>query len=901
MHQLLEQRSALEGAVHAGAIVVGEEIVAGRPAIRVRLDTPAEFAEGRNVAIDGPALERPASLRILSRNAGGDGPSLALEHAGTPLPAGTQLHLEQQGRFALSKHSLALRRFLDEQVEGNWEHLALLLHTPDRLPAPEIPALQHYFDQQLTTDQRAAVDGAVGSPHTFHVQGPPGTGKTTVITEVVRQLTARGERVLLLAPMHVAVDEVLRRVADEPGILALRISWDESRVAEDLRRFLPEQVTHTYLRQARRPATSQADRWRTEIEQLRRRCTAIEEYIAATAHHRTITAQLQAAEDTYGQWRSRLTASLARLRTDTTEAEQRLSTLTAESETIATAARSLRRQLDAVPWWRRSLSGVQNVLGATDAVARLTADYRDAEAKRRHNIEAQRQWTARHATTAAQLADAENERWHGEPAHQRTIERRREEADAGKAAVADAGARLAIVIGPRADSDLARLHEKLDAQIRQLQHRIELEQRWFDLSGAAAATPETFAEQIAEDLRRTANLICCTTTGINRDLGDSDFDTLIVDEASRVVDSEFLIGAVRARRWVLVGDEHQLPPYVEPADEHHLHALSALHQVALGKATDLPAAVRQLGRLWTEDEEIHQFRTETVLRRAEQLDGDGTWQREYRPRFTDVWSRLRGLGDDPERTLLSAMRDHLVLSQFERSVVAAPPALRHRLRVQRRMIAPIAEIVAGPVYGGDYLSPEPADVPPLPYGGTNTPVVFVDTSVYGDKAAERLSGNGFVNDKEAECIARMCLSWDKRLRRSGSAPVTVSVLTFYRGQAAEIRRRLGWPGYPDFRVLSFNVIDAIDKIQGQESDLVFLSFCRTFLGQGRPSARYGRWLQDVRRLNVACTRARSGLILVGHQPTLRRLNGVPEAEEFYRNLFHLLSENPDFGIAKGVQ
>jgi hypothetical protein len=824
-----------------------------------------------------------------------------VESAGATIPAGARLRLEQQGRFTLGKHSLALRKFLDEQVEGDWEHLALLLHAPGRLPAPEIPALDHYFNRRLSPDQRVAVDGAVGSPHAFHVQGPPGTGKTTVITEVVRQLTGRGERVLLLAPMHVAVDEVLRRVADEPGILALRVSWDESRVAEDLRRFLPEQVTRTYLRQVRTPASSQAARWRAEIEQLRHRYAAIEAYFGATARHRTATARLQAAEEAYGQWQGRLTTTLAGLRADREEAEGRLAELAMASGRITATVNALRQQLDAVPGWRRLWASVENAFGATGTVGRLSGAYRDAEAERRRTTDAHRQWAAWHQAKTAQLAGVEEERRHGEPAHQRTVQYWRDEVTAGKTAVADAGAHLATVIGPHSDAALAGLRDELDAKIRQRENRIALEQRWFELSGSAGGAPDTLPEQVGADLRRSANLICCTTTGVTRDLGDSDFDTLIVDEASRVVDSEFLIGAVRARRWVLVGDEHQLPPYVEPADEHHVHALSALHQVDRGAAADLLTAVQRLGRLWTEDEEIHQFRIETVLRRAEEVRDDGTWLREYQPAFAEVWNRLRGLGGDPERTLLSAMRDHVVRSQFERSVTAAPAALRKRLRVQRRMIAPIAELVAGPVYGGDYITPEPADVPSLPYGGTNTPVVFVDTSVYGEKAAERLSGSGFVNDKEAELIARMCRSWENRLRRAGSDTVTVSVLTFYRGQAAGIRRRLGWPGYPDFRALSFKVVDAIDKIQGQESDIVFLSFCRALTKAGRPSARYGRWLQDVRRLNVACTRARSGLVLVGHQPTLQRLNGVPAAEEFYRNLFRLLGDRPDMAVVKGVQ
>ena len=91
----------------------------------------------------------------------------------------------------------------------------------------------------------------------------------------------------------------------------------------------------------------------------------------------------------------------------------------------------------------------------------------------------------------------------------------------------------------------------------------------------------------------------------------SDFDTLIVDEASRVTDAEFLIGAYRSRRWILVGDEHQLPPYVEQDEEHFLHALVSLRMVEQGVAPDAKTAVDLFENWWEEDEELRQFRRES--------------------------------------------------------------------------------------------------------------------------------------------------------------------------------------------------------------------------------------------------------------------------------------------------
>jgi superfamily I DNA and/or RNA helicase len=125
---------------------------------------------------------------------------------------------------------------------------------------------------------------------------------------------------------------------------------------------------------------------------------------------------------------------------------------------------------------------------------------------------------------------------------------------------------------------------------------------------------------------------------------------------------------------------------------------------------------------------------------------------------------------------------------------------------------------------------------------------------------------------------------------------TVSVLAFYKAQAEAIRRRTA---KLRLRVLDLGVVDVIDAIQGQQADIVMLSFTRT--GGARPSSSFGLWLQDVRRLNVACTRARRSLVLVGHGDTLQRLNGVDAAQRFYAHLFTLFADDPDFQVKPRFQ
>ena len=67
-----------------------------------------------------------------------------------------------------------------------------------------------------------------------------------------------------------------------------------------------------------------------------------------------------------------------------------------------------------------------------------------------------------------------------------------------------------------------------------------------------------------------ANLVCGTTIGIlqHPDIksgghASPDFDVLIVDEASKTTFQEFLVPALLAKRWVIVGDPKQLSPYVD--------------------------------------------------------------------------------------------------------------------------------------------------------------------------------------------------------------------------------------------------------------------------------------------------------------------------------------------------
>lgn len=80
-----------------------------------------------------------------------------------------------------------------------------------------------FFDTTLNDPQKEAVKYSLGSDISV-IHGPPGTGKTYTVIEIVRQLVARGERVLVCGPSNISVDNILERLHSHmPGDQLLRL------------------------------------------------------------------------------------------------------------------------------------------------------------------------------------------------------------------------------------------------------------------------------------------------------------------------------------------------------------------------------------------------------------------------------------------------------------------------------------------------------------------------------------------------------------------------------------------------------------------------------------------------------------------------------------------------------
>ena len=134
-------------------------------------------------------------------------------------------------------------------------------------------------------------------------------------------------------------------------------------------------------------------------------------------------------------------------------------------------------------------------------------------------------------------------------------------------------------------------------------------------------------------------------------------------------------------------------------------------------------------------------------------------------------------------------------------------------------------------------------------------VVFANTDLAGKRATETLNlGKNITNDYEATLTAQLVLSF----LAIGVPAKEIGVITLYRSQLALMRRLFKVAG-----VSSEVEIDSADRFQGRDKECIILSMVRS-----NDSGIVGDLLKDWRRVNVALTRARSKLVVLGSRQTL---------------------------------
>ena len=124
-------------------------------------------------------------------------------------------------RILLERQQKALDNLMNGYVLNPF--LATFLFGPKAKGESTTRHIDRFFSDTLNDSQRRAVEKALSSNGLFLIQGPPGTGKTQVIAEITAQLAASGRKVLIASQNNKAVDNAFSRIPKMPMMRPMRI------------------------------------------------------------------------------------------------------------------------------------------------------------------------------------------------------------------------------------------------------------------------------------------------------------------------------------------------------------------------------------------------------------------------------------------------------------------------------------------------------------------------------------------------------------------------------------------------------------------------------------------------------------------------------------------------------
>ncbi len=212
-----------------------------------------------------------------------------------------------------------------------------------------------------------------------------------------------------------------------------------------------------------------------------------------------------------------------------------------------------------------------------------------------------------------------------------------------------------------------------------------------------------------------------------------------------------------------------------------------------------------------------------------------------------------------------AAREGLSVSLMERLLRDLGSQISRRLTTQYRMHEAIMGFSSAEFYESSLVADTSVkthlltDLPNVAAGElTSVPLTFIDTAGAGYDEELEPDGESRRNPQEAEVVGRQI----QHLLDAGLSPRDIAVIAPYSAQVRLLREQLPIDGLE---------IDTVDGFQGREKEAVVISLVRA-----NAKGEIG-FLRDTRRMNVALTRARRKLIVIGDSATI---GGHP----FYRDL-----------------
>ena len=158
----------------------------------------------------------------------------------------------------------------------------------------------------------------------------------------------------------------------------------------------------------------------------------------------------------------------------------------------------------------------------------------------------------------------------------------------------------------------------------------------------------------------------------------------------------------------------------------------------------------------------------------------------------------------------------------------------------------------------------------------NKDIKYIFTSSFCVLGQEEIAGSGtsFLNRTEAASVEKIATKFLK----AGIKPEQIGVVTPYEGQRSFLVQYMQYQGSLHSKIYQELEIASVDAFQGREKDIIIISCVRSNEHQGIG------FLADPRRLNVALTRAKYAVIVVGNPKVLSK-------QPLWNHLLHHYKEN----------
>lgn len=697
------------------------------------------------------------------------------------------------------------------------------------------------------------------------VLGPPGTGKTTVILSWVEYFLSQGKRVLISSQNNSAVDNVLERLDKDREIVRL---GREEKVQGNCKEYIP----FNRIKAMRTACESNSQRLETqltrELEQLDAYQDALERLLALLRDASAVKDGLKRHAAVMGE----LIGELARY-----DRELQLTAETMKHNKAQIQRYSIYLEESGKKSFLERLLHFGRIRKAKKERTRLEASLpglaSEFRVKKQLYINSSRQ-----LETQAQTLHAEG-----------LVGRHREL----KTSIAALQERIlgdgAQSMVPVFESELktVRLLESFRVPVRS-----DLENQRFlaeqilllmDIRIAAdkirnasrqwvAAAMKGDRNEVFEEILLTGcQVVGATCIGINSNklFRDVDFDVTIIDESGQIQLQNALVPISRSPKTLMLGDYKQIPPIVNE------DILQSCKNEDI--ATDLfeQSFFEYLFEKMREREIRHLVKQYRSRQYDDDFDDDLDPRERARkeilkPRAENYIGkpvRETEIGEDGQkitRFISRYSRDEVELlvnqiTQDRKKIV--------NLNSQFRMPGHISDVISEWFYESNYHSSYDMDKfkPVVP--GTDLPMVIIDTSrMRGRFEVQPDNKMGYQNPAEAELVADVLEAVLKKMDTHGQREYLqkldkhLGVISAYGAQVRYIRqvlcRRLKLA-----KSEAETAVASLDSFQGQERNLIIYSLTRS--ARKHPEQARVGFLKELRRLNVAFTRCKQQLVIIG--------------------------------------